>query len=230
MKLIRVAAAAALMAACGLAQTHQVTGPTVRAAGEAVVYAKPDEAKIDIGVFTQAPTAQLAASQNAAKLQAALDRLRGMLGPKSDIRTISYSVNPNYEFGGGGRKLNGYNAVNTVRVTTDDLAGLGKLIDAATAAGANEVQRIEFTLKDETPVRAEALRKATVEARANAEAMAGALGLKLGRLVSLEQGSPQTIRPMAMAAETARVAAAPTPIEAGVIEVHASVTLVMAVE
>ena len=50
----------------------------------------------------------------------------------------------------------------------DDLAGVAKVIDAATASGANSVQSLEFLLKNDAAVRAQALRDATVEARANA--------------------------------------------------------------
>ena len=91
------------------------------------------------------------------------------------------------------------------------------------------MERLQFVLKDERPVRAEALRKATQEARWNAAAMAGALGVKLGRVVSMEQTTAMPVRPLiSMAAE--RVNAAPTPIEPGAIEVRASVTLTMAIE
>jgi uncharacterized protein len=204
-------------------------GPaSVRAAGEGVVYAKPDEAKIDIGVVTQAPTAQAAGAQNAAQTQAVLDRLHSVLGSKADIRTISYSLSPNYKFDGGKSTIQGYSASNTVEVTSDDLAGIGKVVDAATAGGANQIQRLQFLLKDEKPARSEALRKAAQEARSNAEAMAGALGLKLGRVLSLEQNGTEPVRPRFEA--MAKVQSARTPIEAEPIEVRASVTLTVAVQ
>ncbi len=203
--------------------------PSVRASGEGVVYAKPDQARIDIGVVSQAATAQAAGAQNAAATQSVLDRLHKALGPKADIRTTSYSLNPNYQFEQGKRTQKGYNAVNTVEVTTDDLANVGKLIDAATAAGGNQID-LQFTIKDEKPLRAEALRKATQEARSNAAAMAAALGLKLGRVLFLEQDGEPPIRPLvASVAETVEVRTA-TPVEANAIEVRASVTLTMAVE
>src|SRR5271165_2258690 len=144
---------------------------SVRATGEAVVSVKPDQAKIDIGVVTQAPTAQAAASQNAAQTQMVLEKLRGTAGSKTDIKTISYSVGPNYQYprDGGKPTITGYTATNTVEVTTDDLGEVGKLIDAATASGANQIQRLQFGLQDEKPARAQALRAAAREARANAE-------------------------------------------------------------
>lgn len=224
-----VTLAAALEAQPAPAPPHP---PAVRASADASVFVKPDQAKIAIGVVSEAPSAASAAQQNAAQVQTVLDKLRATLGPKANIRTISYSVNPNYQYPKPGAKptIEGYTAVNTVEVTIDDLASVGKAIDAATASGANRIQWLQFTLKDEAQARAEALKKASAEARANAEAMASALGLRLGKIIAVDQGgSPVPVRPMMMAAENAR-AAAPTPIEADAIEVRASVVLTIAIE
>ena len=218
----------AWIAAAAGAQTPLV--PSVRASGEGLVLAQPDCAKIDIGVVTQAATAQAASSQNAGQLQSVLAKLHDILGQKADIRTISYSLNPVYQYpkNGGKPSIDGYSAANVVEVTSGDLSNIGKLIDAAAAGGANEIRSLQFTLKDEKQVRAAALREAVLEAHANAQAMAGALGLKLGKVLLLEQSSAPPIRPM-MAAMSARVAAV-TPVESQPIEVRASATLTIAVE
>jgi hypothetical protein len=202
----------------------------IRATGEAVVRARPDQAQIELGVSTQAPTAQAAAAQNAAQLEAVLARLRKLLDRKAEIRTATYSLVPNYRYPreGGKPEITGYTATNIVLIESRDLEGLGSLIDAATQAGANTIHSLRFLLRDEDAVRLEALRQATQKARANAEAMAAAAGLKILRIVSIEQTPAPSFRPMreiAMA-RAVEVAAPTTPIEAGAIEVHASVTLV----
>jgi uncharacterized protein YggE len=209
----------------------QPNPPAVRAIGSASVFVKPDRAKIDIGVVTQAALADAAASQNAAQLQSVLAKLHTALGPNADIRTISYALNPVYQYpkAGGKATIDGYSAVNIVEVTSDDLPNIGKVIDAGTAGGANEIRSLQFTLKDQKPARSEALRKASMEARDNAEAMAGALGLKLGKVLMLEQSGGQPVRPM-MLPMNARTAAVNTPIEAEPIEVQVSVTLTVMVE
>jgi uncharacterized protein len=202
---------------------------SVRAAGEAVVQAKPDTAILQIGVVTEAPTAQAAATQNASQLQSALDKLRGIMGTSAEIRTAGYVLNPNYQYprAGGKPTINGYTASNTVQITTTDLAGLGKLIDAASQSGANQIQGVQFTIKNQAPVRAQALRDAVRNARADAEAMAAGIGMKLGRVLELEQGSPQIVRPLARQTLAAAEGAPPTPIEPGTIDVRATVTLTM---
>lgn len=206
--------------------------PAVRALGEAVVYARPDQVKVGIGVVTRASTAQMAASQNAAQLQSVLEKLRAALAGKGEIRTLGYSLNPvwNYPRDGGKPSITGYTATNTVEVTSSDLPGIGKLLDAAAQAGANNIQGIQFTLQHEAAERAEALREATLDARANAESMAAALGMKLGTVLLVEQGASITpIRPLFRAEQLAApAAAAPTPVEEGPIEVRANVTLTVA--
>lgn len=209
--------------------TAEKLPPHIRTTGEAVVTVKPDRAQIDIGVVTQAESSQAAADANAKQLEATLARLRQLLGANADIKTISYTLNPNYRYPkeGGEPTITGYTAANVVRVTLDDLTQVGKVIDTATAAGANRIQNLQFTLKNELVVQAQALQQAAVKARAKAEALAGALNLNITRVLSVVESSPAVV-PMydvAMArAETAR-----TPIEPGTIEVRATVTLTVEV-
>jgi uncharacterized protein YggE len=55
--------------------------------------------------------------------------------------------------------------------------------------------------------------------------MAGAMGMKLGKVLLLEQGSPSVIRPVMRQAAVALSAQATTPVEPGNVEVRATVTL-----
>jgi len=214
-----------------LAQDSQerLLRPSIRVTGEATVMAKPDQAQIDISVVTQAQTAQAAATQNAQRLDAVLAELRQALGQGAEIKTISYSLSPVYRYPreGGNPTITGYSATNVVQVKTNDLTQVGKIIDIATQSGANTVRRLQFTLKDEQAVRAQALREATVKARSKAESIASALGAKIVRVLRAEEGGPIVVQPvmaeaMAMRAEAA---APPTPVEPGTIEVRATVSL-----
>ena len=199
--------------------------PSIRTSGEAVVTAKPDRANIDIGVVTQAATSQAAVAQNAQKLEATLARLRQLLGSSADIKTISYNVSPTYRYPkeGGEPTITGYTAQNIVRITLDDLTKVGNVIDTATQSGANRVQNLQFTLKDEATVQAQALRLAAVQARSKAQTLATALGLQIRRVLSVvESGSP--IIPVRDVAYARVAEASQTPIEPGTIEVRASVS------
>jgi uncharacterized protein YggE len=232
MKLItKLFTALLLFAAAAAAQTPagERLPPSIRTSGEAVITVQPDRAQIDVGVVTQAAVSQTAVTQNAQKLEATLSRLRSLLGANADIKTISYSVSPVYVYPreGGEPTISGYTASNTVRVTLDDLTQVGKVIDAATEAGANRVQNLRFTLRDERNAQSQALREAAQQARRKADALASALNLNIIRVLSVEESSPVAI-PYREAVFT-RAEAASTPIEPGTIEVRATVTLTVEV-
>src|SRR6185436_13862784 len=207
----------------------KVTQPSIRVTGDSTVTVKPDQAEISIGVVTQAPAAQTAAAQNAQKQDAVIAELKKLLGAGADIKTISYSLSPNYRYPkeGGQPTINGYIATNIVQVKTSDLAQVGKVIDLATGSGANTIQSLRFILKDDAGARAQALREASIKARSKAEAIASSLGLKILRVLRVEEGglSPRPIMEFANdSLQAVRANAATTPVESGSIDVRASVT------
>ena len=221
--------------ACGLALTAVAQQPaqpplsSIRVTGDARVTAKPDRVQIDIGVTTRAAQSQDAASQNAREVDSVLAAVRKVAGAAGALRTISYSLSPNYRYRPkeGEPTIEGYTALNVVQVTLDDLTRIGAVIDAATQAGANRIQGIQFTLRDQDTVRAQALREAALRARAEVDVLASALGLKVLRVLTVEENSPRImpIRVFNGAARAANAEAAPTPVEAGTLDVTADVTL-----
>jgi uncharacterized protein YggE len=177
----------------GLAQEPvEKLPPAIRVSSEAIVTAKPDQVELDLGVVTQAQSAPATASQNAKQLDNVLAELRRALGTGATLETISYTLQPNYQYPkeGGKPAITGYTATNLVRVTLNDLTAVGKVIDVATQTGANQLRRLQFKLKDEQAARAQALRAAAAKARAQAETLASALGVKIVRVLSaVESGA-----------------------------------------
>jgi uncharacterized protein len=204
---------------------------SIRVTGDAKISARPDRVQIDIGVTTRAPHSEDAAAQNARAVEAVLAAVRKASGPTATLRTVNYSLHPDYQYhsGGGEPTLTGYTASNVVQVTLDDLAKIGGAIDAATQAGANQVQGIQFTLRDQDAVRAEALRTAAQRARAEADVLAQALGLKVLRVLTVEENTPRITPVRVFAAARSAAAEAATPVEAGTLDVTANVTLTVEV-
>src|SRR5499427_381245 len=203
--------------------------PFVTASAEAVITAEPNQAEIDIGVVTQARNAPDAAKENAEKLARVMSEVKKFLGKGDEVKTASYSLNPNYRYPQGGKpEIVGYTATNVLHIKTGALENVGKLIDAAMQSGANTIQRLVFTLKDEQSAQLQALRLASVKAKAKAEEMANALGLTIVRVLSVtegERGVRPIVMPQARTTQMEATAAAPTPVEAGTIEVRSSVSL-----
>ncbi|MDX2152040.1 MAG: SIMPL domain-containing protein [Bryobacteraceae bacterium] len=205
--------------------------PHVRASGEGVVTVKPDRARLDLGVVTQAQTAAAAGAENAKTLSAVLAELKKTLPAGTEIETVGYSLRPDYRYGPNQKpSITGYTAQNTVRVTIDDMTAISRAIDVGTKYGANAIGGIQFLLKDEEGPRAKALAMAAQRARAEAQAMAGALGLKLGTVLSVEEGGGGGPVPMFRQAMAAQAAEVSTPVEPGTIEVRVSVVLTVALE
>ena len=208
--------------------------PAIRVTGEAVVQEKPDQAEIEVGVMTQAKRAPDATAENAKKVDAVLQALKKVLGAKAELQTTGYSLSPNQVWPqeGGSPTITGYTASNVVRARTQDLEKVGPVIDAAMEAGANQVHGLRFSLRDQEKVRERALAIAAKRAMAKATALAEALGVKLGRVRSVDEqatgGGPIPLRGMAMAAMKAE--GAPTQIESGELDVHANVTLAVEIE
>jgi hypothetical protein len=206
---------------------------TIRVTGQAKVSEIPDRVYIDIGVTTQAPKSEAAATENATRLSAVIAAVKRAGGPGAQLTTTEYSISPNYTYprNGGNPTVVGYTVSNVVEVRLDDLRRIGPAIDAATHAGSNNVQAIRFALRDEGVARGEALREAALNASKDAEALAAALGLRVVRVLSLDEGSlpEMPIYPRGRIFAQANAAAAPTPVESGTIDVSASLTLTVEV-
>lgn len=219
----------ALGAAAFAQDVTQTSVPSVTAHGEAIVQAKPDRVEIQIGVVTQAQTAEAAGAQNSKQTSDVLAAIKKSLGTSAEVKTSSYSLQPQYNYRPNAKPtITGYQAMNTVEVTSADLTSTGKVIDAATGAGANNIQSVQFSVKDEGAARADALRLAAQKARASAEAMAAGLGMKLGRVLRISDSEPVRVFPAQrqVMMEAMQSKAAPdTPIEPGTVRIHAMVNI-----
>lgn len=211
-------------------------GPVLRVAGNAQVQAAPDHATVRLGAVAQAGEADAAQDQVNQIMRRALDAIRGLGVAEQDVRTADLSLYPVYDQRPpqpGQReaqepRIVGYRASNTIVVDLSDLTKIGQVVDASVKAGANQLQGIEFSLRDDQEARSRALEQAVNEARRKAETLARAAGMQLGQLVELNEGGVSVIPPQPMYAmgRMAMAEAAPTPVQPGQLDIHASVNLV----
>lgn len=194
----------------------------ISASGSATISVSPDQAQLQVGVVTQAATAQDAAQQNATLTTTVVNAVKQVLGTAGTIQTVGYSVSPRYDSMPG--KLStivGYQASNTLQVTMTDLSLPGRIIDAANQAGANNVGGLSFGLQNSEPATQQALSQAAKQALVHAGAIATGLGVRTGAVVSAQEGS--SVVPYMYA--SAGIAATPTPVETGTVKVTANVTV-----
>ncbi len=199
--------------------------PQIAAQGTAEVRAAPDRAVVRFGVQFDAPEAQAAQRRVSEATRGVIQGLRSLNIPESCIATDHLYLLPVYDKKGQTRVV-GYRASNLVRVELNDLAHVGPVIDAAVGAGANEVEGIQFAVADEAPFRAQALRQASEEARAKAQAIALSLGVQLGDLIEASEGATEVAWPGVPARRpVAAMTFAPTPVEPGEMTIRATVTI-----
>lgn len=204
----------------------------VSVAGEGVVRLRPDLARLQVGVETRGPTAQRAQTENARLAQAVMEAVLRLGVAREDVQTAWLGLAPEYDYSGKNPRLVGYRAFNQVNVTVRDLGRVGQVVDAAVAAGANNVAGVTFGLADEAAVRRQALGRAVEDARARAETLARTAGVALGEVLSLaEAEAPGPLPVFKRELRTAEGDASSrtvTPLEPGMVEFRARVTAVWA--
>ncbi|MGC4055828.1 MAG: SIMPL domain-containing protein [Paludibaculum sp.] len=203
--------------------------PYIQAFGTGTVLATPDQAVVNVGVVTQESTAAEAAAQCARQTDLVLNQLRKMLGAGSRLRTIGYSVRPDYQLPkpGSAPGIRGYTATNTVEITLNDLSLVGKILDSASKTGANSISNLQYELKDPSEWRARALKDAAAKAKASAEAIAAGLGLKISKIISAEEyfGDDSGGMYKKAAPPSPARAVTETPLEVGMVEITTVVML-----
>ena len=149
-----------------------------------------------------------------------------------DMQTSGFNVTPqiNYDKNTAGVVV-GYWANNMLEVKIRNLAEVGDILQAGIDAGANNVSGLFFALEDPDSLLQEARTQAVGDARKRAEALVGAAGGKLGKVLSIRETSPWYGPVMARADYAKDAAGAPSvPVQAGELEVTGQVEVVFEIE
>jgi len=207
----------------------------VTVAGEATTRVEPDTAVIVLSVVTQSAQAITAQQENARKSDAVASAVKSA-GSSAEIKTSDYTLQPQYDYRDNRLpKIVGYDARNSVIITTSDLKNVGAVIDAASRAGANSIDNVSFVLRQTSPARGQALADATQQAMNKAQSIAQALGGRVLRVVEENEGSTVAAEPQAINGSFDRelnsmVKMKPTPIAAGQLTIRSNVQLIVEIE
>jgi len=212
------------------------TDHTITVTGTGSVDVVPDVAKLSVGVITTADKSADATSKNAQTMDAVVKAIKNMGIADKDIRTSTVSIDPVYNYNTQPKDTNappqivGYRATNTVTVTLRDVSQSGPIIDAATAAGANQVNGVSFQLSDDLAKATyqQALTKAISDGSQKAKIMSNSAGVGNVTLKSITESG--AVYPQPVFENVGTFAAAPmavsTPISPGQQKVQATVTMV----
>ncbi len=209
--------------------------PVITVTGSATLDAVPDQATVRIGILHQGGSAKEAQDEANKIVQATLTAI-GKLGiPALSIQTTRLTISPMYSQPRPGSNeashITGYTASNVVTVALDNLTLIGPVVDAGLENGANQLEGVQFGLKNDGPVRELALRLAVTEAKGKAVAMAEALSVTLGPVQEVSESGSSVVP---LGEDRAGYALAlrsstPTPVSPGQVEIHASVILKYAI-
>jgi uncharacterized protein YggE len=125
-------------------------------------------------------------------------------------------------------RIDGYTANNSVLVTIHGVSSAGKVLDAASNAGANQVYGPTLSRSDEDELQAKALREAVGDAQKKAEALAAAAGVSLGRVTAITEGFSGGAEPY-YAGDLRLAKSSDAPIEPGTQDTRATVSVTFAI-
>jgi uncharacterized protein YggE len=159
--------------------------------GEGKIEVTPDTAYVDAGITVDNKQTVEEVQKTISDINNKIIGAMKNIGiDKSDVKTSNYSVSPNYSYDNGQNKITGYNGNTTIEIKVRDPQLAAKVIEAATTAGANQIQGSRFVV-DKPEIYREQVRNAAIQnAKDQAEKMAKSLGIKLGKITNIVESSP----------------------------------------
>lgn len=247
---VRAVSAAVLLALAGSAAAQESSLPprlppgpaghpvvprpprTIAVSGAGKVSTPPDSASFTVGVEAYAKSVGAATAEANGKMKAVLDAVAAAGVAAKDVRTTQYDVSIDRPWKDGKQQpIAGYRVTTMAEVKVRELPKLGRILDAVTAAGSNQLHSLRMERLDPRPQQLEALARAYADAREKAKAIAIAGGAELGEFVTVaESGVAPGPRPMMLASRMASADAAPAPVAEGELEYGARVEVVFAVK
>jgi uncharacterized protein len=181
----------ALLALAPIAAAAQPTMPAINGTrldvtvtGE--VIRVPDIVRINAGVSTLALTPGEAMRRNAEQMERVRAALTRAGISDRDVQTTDFSLQAEYRQDGGPRRLTGYRVTNTMLIRLRNVANSGRVLDALVAEGVNEIEGPTMAFEDPSAALDEARMRAVTAARARADLYARGFGLRVRRVVQID--------------------------------------------
>jgi uncharacterized protein YggE len=209
----------------------------MRIIGRAVVEVAPDYVTVNIGVSSNAPSPTAALDQNSAAARKIIDFSKKFGVEERDIQTDSINLSPVFKTvrdpGGATRQEpNGYAASNTVRVKLADLSRLGTFMRQTLDQGATNISGVNFGIANPEKAADEARTLAVEDAVRQAERLAAAAKVKLGKIQEIVHPPRGDLRAADGMADMPLRAAKrmAVPVQAGALQITAEVEVTWTIE
>lgn len=205
-------------------------GPVVELSVYETVSVAPDIATIGAGVTTEAATATEALRQNSAEMQRVVSRIKALGVADKDIQTTGINLNARYDYDQALQRpvFRGYQASNRVSVILRKIDEAGRVLDALVEAGANDLSGPSFSIENDEAAKDAARKRVIERAQARVKAYADTFGYDGAKVLaiaeSIEGRGPMPEMAM-MRASADMVAAAPAPVQPGMVSTGISLTI-----
>ena len=204
---------------------------TITVQGSSSITVSPTIVYVSIWVTTFNKNAASAQSENAVKMDRVYKTLASLGIKKDKIKTVNYNISPRYDYKNNVATLAGYNVINSIRVTVNDLKKVSDVLDMTVKEGVNQSNSISFGVTDEERDRLylQALSQAVSNAKEKANTIAAAAGIAISKPANIIEGSSaHFVQPNYRAMDMAKMASetAPTPISEGELMIEANVTVI----
>lgn len=189
---VAVAIIAVLIAAdIDLPSMPNPDGQTVSVTGTYTAKSEPTQATLVIGFENEAETAEKAQKMNSDEMANVLIALRLAGLTDDDFKTLNYNIWDRKSCWDCANPETVYVASHTLEVTTDNVDMMGRYLDIAVDAGANNIHNVRFSVTEEeqAEMKKEVIEKATQDAKDKADALAAGLGLEVYRVIHISDTS-----------------------------------------
>ena len=197
---------------------------TISATGTTTVV--PDAVRINATISVLGTTSKGALSSAGITSTAVRSALTTNKVATKDVATQSITVYPEYSYPASGTPaLSGYRATQSFEITIRSTTTAGVVVDAIVEAGGDNIQvnGVSPFVLDSDKATETARTAAVKKAKAKAASFAKLLGVKLGRVIYLDETSTPTAYPIYTA--TAKADSAETVVDLGEQKVTVSVTV-----
>lgn len=214
-----------LLFCCTVFVFAQSNPRTITVTGSGSVKVSADMATLTFSVITKEQTALDSVQNNAKKMNAVYEALKGIGIADSEVSTSNYSLYQESIYRDGKNEPGLYVVSNNIIVVLNDVQKSGSVIDTVIAAGANRMNGITFSVKDTKNALNQARVLAVKQAKEKAELYASETGCRLGKVLSINEGGSnyQVVRTMMATKDMTSNA---TTISAGDENIDVSVTIV----
>lgn len=206
----------------------------IMVSGTGKVSAKPDIARVTLGVSTLRDTVQAARDQAAASMDAIITSMKADGVADKDIQTQQLNIQPEYDYSNSKQTLRGFRVTNTVTATVRNINATSKLVDDAVAAGGDDtqIQNIAFSIDKPDDLKQQARKQAVEDAKQKAQTLADAAGVAVGGAITISETgyTPPVYYDRAASGPVAAPQTGSTPIQPGELDVQIDVSVTWSIK